>query len=86
MNRVMFPSVSLHRFRKFAPEPYRLGGVYAVGADTLGSEIRTNALWWSMKPISYARHRFPPDVICWPKKDLKSALNNYRLTPVGSCS
>ena len=33
------------------------------GIDTLTGEIRTNGLWWSMKPISYARHRFPPDVI-----------------------
>ena len=33
------------------------------GIDTLMGEIRTNGLWWSMKPISYARHRFPPDVI-----------------------
>ena len=33
------------------------------GIDTLTGEIRTNGLWWPMKPISYARHRFPPDVI-----------------------
>jgi len=31
--------------------------------DTLTGKIRTNGLWWAMKPISYARHRFPPDVI-----------------------
>ena len=35
----------------------------AEGIDTLTGESRTNGLWWAMKPISYARHRFPPDVI-----------------------
>ena len=34
-----------------------------AGIDTLMGEIRTDGLWWPMKPISYARHRFPPDVI-----------------------
>ena len=33
------------------------------GIDTLTGELRMNGLWWSMKPISYAHHRFPPDVI-----------------------
>jgi hypothetical protein len=33
------------------------------GIDTLTDKIRTKALWWAMKRISYARHRFPPDVI-----------------------
>ena len=27
------------------------------------AEIRKDGLWWPMQPISYARHRFPPDVI-----------------------
>ena len=34
-----------------------------TGIDTLKGETGTNGLWWPMKPISYARHRFPPDVI-----------------------
>ena len=34
-----------------------------MGIDTLTGKIRRNGLWWAMKPISYARHRFPPDVI-----------------------
>ena len=33
------------------------------GIDTLMGGIRTNGLWWTMKPITYARRRFPPDVI-----------------------
>ena len=35
----------------------------ASGIDTLTGEIRMNGLWWPMKAISYARHRFPSDVI-----------------------
>src|SRR5271170_2998027 len=35
----------------------------ARGIDTLTSDRRPNALDWNMQPISYARHRFPPDVI-----------------------
>jgi len=34
-----------------------------AGIDTLTGEIRMNGLWWPMKAISYARHRFPSDVI-----------------------
>src|SRR5271154_2357095 len=34
-----------------------------LGIDTLTSDRRPNALDWNMQPISYARHRFPPDVI-----------------------
>ena len=33
------------------------------GTDRLTGESRTNGLWGAMKAISYARHRFPPDVI-----------------------
>ena len=38
-------------------------GAGAVHIITLTDETRSNGLWWSMKPISYARHRSPPDVI-----------------------
>ena len=31
--------------------------------DTLISDGSVHVLVWAMKPISYARHRFPPDVI-----------------------
>ena len=34
-----------------------------VGIDTLTSNGPAHVLIWAMKPISYARHRFPPDVI-----------------------
>ena len=34
-----------------------------AGIDTLTSNIWGNRLGWAMKAISYARHRFPPDVI-----------------------
>jgi hypothetical protein len=33
------------------------------GTDTLTSNGPTHVLAWAMKPISYARHRFSPDVI-----------------------
>src|ERR1700730_9916956 len=33
------------------------------GIDTLISDGSVHGLVWVMKPISYARHRFPPDVI-----------------------
>ena len=33
-----------------------------VGIDTLTSNGPAHVLIWAMKPISYARHRFPPDV------------------------
>jgi hypothetical protein len=33
------------------------------GFDKLTGEIRTNGFWWPMKPNSYARHRFPPEII-----------------------
>ena len=33
------------------------------GIDTLTSNGPAHVLAWAMKPISYARHRFPPDVI-----------------------
>ena len=33
------------------------------GIDTLISDGSVHVLVWAMKPISYARHRFPPDVI-----------------------
>ena len=33
------------------------------GIDTLTSNGPKHVLAWAMKPISYARHRFPPDVI-----------------------
>jgi len=33
------------------------------GIDTLTRNGPTHVLAWAMKPISYARHRFPPDVI-----------------------
>ena len=34
-----------------------------MGIDTLTSSERPHALDWAMQPISYARHRFPPDII-----------------------
>ena len=34
-----------------------------TGIDTLTSNGPAHVLVWAMKPISYARHRFPPDVI-----------------------
>jgi hypothetical protein len=34
-----------------------------LGIDTLISDGSGHVLVWAMKPISYARHRFPPDVI-----------------------
>ena len=34
-----------------------------TGIDTLTSNGPAHVLAWAMKPISYARHRFPPDVI-----------------------
>src|SRR3984893_9763472 len=34
-----------------------------TGIDTLTSYEPAHVLIWAMKPISYARHRFPPDVI-----------------------
>src|SRR3984893_17235341 len=33
------------------------------GIDTLTSDVPAHVLVWAMKPISYARHRFPPDII-----------------------
>jgi hypothetical protein len=33
------------------------------GIDTLTSNGPAHVLIWAMKPISFARHRFPPDVI-----------------------
>ena len=33
------------------------------GIDTLTSNVPAHVLVWAVKPISYARHRFPPDVI-----------------------
>jgi hypothetical protein len=37
-----------------------------AGIDTLTSNIRPNGLGWAMKPISYARHCYPPEVIRHP--------------------
>jgi putative transposase len=34
-----------------------------MGIDTLTRNGLAHMLIWVMKPISYARHRFPPDVI-----------------------
>src|ERR1700730_11212695 len=38
-------------------------GAGAVHTITLISDGSVHMLVWAMKPISYARHRFPPDVI-----------------------
>jgi hypothetical protein len=35
----------------------------AIGTDTLTSDGPAHVVVWAMKPISYARHRFPPYVI-----------------------
>jgi len=45
------------------------------GIDTLTGKIRTLGLWWAMKRISYARHRFSPDVA-------RHAVWLYRRLPV----
>ena len=34
-----------------------------VGIDTLTTDEPAHVLGWVMQPISFARHRFPPDVI-----------------------
>jgi hypothetical protein len=39
------------------------GGPGAVHIIKLKANHPANVLLWAMKPISYARHRFPPDVI-----------------------
>jgi transposase-like protein len=36
---------------------------HIIGIDTLTSNGVAHVLIWAMKPITYARHRFPPDVI-----------------------
>jgi hypothetical protein len=36
----------------------------------IASNKRANALGWIMQPISYARHRFPPDVTASPRAQL----------------
>jgi hypothetical protein len=41
----------------------RDAGAGAVHTITLISDGSVHVLVWAMKPISYARHRFPPDVI-----------------------
>jgi hypothetical protein len=41
----------------------RTGITIRKGIDTLISDGSVHVLVWAMKPISYARHRFPPDVI-----------------------
>jgi transposase-like protein len=41
-----------------SPLHYKHGGI-----DTLTGEIRTNGLWWPIKPNFYARHRFSPEII-----------------------
>jgi hypothetical protein len=33
------------------------------GIDTLTGNEPAHVLLWAMKAISYARHRFPPDII-----------------------
>jgi hypothetical protein len=33
------------------------------GIDTLATNEPGHVLDWVMQPISYARHRFPPDII-----------------------
>jgi hypothetical protein len=42
----------------------------SVGIDTLTSIGPAHVLVLAMKPISYARHRFPPDVIRHTVSDL----------------
>ena len=34
-----------------------------IGIDTLATNEPKHVLDWVMQPISYARHRFPPDII-----------------------
>jgi putative transposase len=41
----------------------RMAYIVGRGIDTLISDGSVHVLVWAMKPISYARHRFPPDVI-----------------------
>ena len=40
-----------------------LGIIGTAGIDTLTTNEPAYVLGWVMQPISYARHRFPPDII-----------------------
>jgi hypothetical protein len=56
----MTPFLSTQLFRRGLVHYLRMP---KSGIDTLISDGSVHVLVWAMKPISYARHRFPPDVI-----------------------
>ena len=53
------PHVWIAAMRGFTPRMF----MARVGIDTLTTDEPAHVLGWVMQPISFARHRFPPDVI-----------------------